>query len=187
MTASTYTGPGEVLFAPSFIGDLTTLRLTENDSWNVGKDAFIACTQGVNKELKNQGFSKAMFSGEGLFVYRVNGIGIMWIASFGAIIRKDVSSAQDSRRCCMLLTKCSYKTGRSTSSTMAISLHGIANTFLNEWQAEVSYLVSLLERAWSANLLAQERFSYKQEILRLLACIWRRMLEVKDKSLWRSC
>lgn len=91
MASSTYTGPGEVLFAPSFIGDLTTLRLTGNETWSVGKDAFMACTQGVVKEYKNQGFSKAMFSGEGLFVYKISGSGIMWIASFGAIIRKDVS------------------------------------------------------------------------------------------------
>ena len=91
MASSTYIGPGEVLFAPSFIGDLTTLRLTGNETWSVGKDAFMACTQGVVKEYKNQGFSKAMFSGEGLFVYKISGSGIMWIASFGAIIRKDVS------------------------------------------------------------------------------------------------
>lgn len=90
LTASTYTGPGEVLFAPSFIGDMTTLRLTGSDTWNVGKDAFIACTQGVVKEYKSQGLSKAMFSGEGLFVYKISGSGIMWIASFGAILRKDV-------------------------------------------------------------------------------------------------
>jgi uncharacterized protein (AIM24 family) len=32
-----------------------------------------------------------MFSGEGFFVYKVSGIGIMWISSLGAIIRKDVS------------------------------------------------------------------------------------------------
>lgn len=91
LTASTYTGPGEILFAPSFLGDMTTLRLTGSESWNVGKDAFIACTQGVVKEYKNQGLSKAMFSGEGLFVYKISGSGIMWIASFGAILRKDVS------------------------------------------------------------------------------------------------
>lgn len=91
MTSSGYTGPGEILFAPSFIGDLATLRLTGNEVWNVGKDAFMACTQGVVKEYKSQRFSKAMFSGEGLFVYKISGTGIMWIASFGAIIRKDVS------------------------------------------------------------------------------------------------
>lgn len=46
---------------------------------------------GVVKDYKAQGLSKAMFSGEGFFVYKVSGIGIMWISSLGAIIRKDVS------------------------------------------------------------------------------------------------
>ena len=87
---STYTGPGELLFTPSFLGDITTLRLSGKEQWNVGKDAFMAATQGIVKELKNQGFSKAMFSGEGLFVYKISGTGILWLASFGAIIRKDV-------------------------------------------------------------------------------------------------
>ena len=95
---STYTGPGELLFTPPFLGDITTLRLTGKEQWNVGKDAFMAATQGVVKELKNQGFSKAMFSGEGLFVYKMSGTGILWLASFGAIIRKDVSYTRFSSR-----------------------------------------------------------------------------------------
>jgi uncharacterized protein (AIM24 family) len=33
-----------------------------------------------------------MFSGEGLFVYKMSGNGLLWITSLGAIIRKDVSS-----------------------------------------------------------------------------------------------
>lgn len=92
---STYTGPGEILFTPPFLGDITTLRLTGKEQWSVGKDAFMAATQGIVKELKNQGFSKAMFSGEGLFVYKMSGTGILWLASFGAIIRKDVSFISD--------------------------------------------------------------------------------------------
>lgn len=92
MAHSHYTGPGELLFAPPFLGDITTLRLTgkEKQQWYVGKDSFMACTQGVTKDYKNQGLGKAMFSGEGLFVLKVGGTGIMWMASFGAIIRKDV-------------------------------------------------------------------------------------------------
>ena len=93
IATSTYTGPGEILFAPSYLGDITTLRLTGSETWNVGKDAFLACTQGVVKDYKNQGFSKAMFSGEGLFVYKISGVGIMWVGSFGAILRKDVSES----------------------------------------------------------------------------------------------
>ena len=91
MAHSTYTGPGELLFAPSSLGDITTIRLTGKEQWNVGKDAFLAATQGVVKEYKSQGIGKAMFSGEGLFVYRMSGMGILWISSFGAIVRKDVS------------------------------------------------------------------------------------------------
>ena len=95
MAYSQYTGPGELLFAPPFLGDITTLRLTgkEKQLWSVGKDAFMACTQGVTKDYKNQGLGKAMFSGEGLFVLRLSGQGITWIGSFGAIVRKDVSKS----------------------------------------------------------------------------------------------
>lgn len=111
MAHSTYTGPGEVLLAPSALGDIAVIRLDGNTKstmpgedgqppqsrsgapWTVGKDAFLACTQGVAKEYKGQGIGKAMFSGEGLFVYKIGGTGLLWIQSFGAIIRKDVCVA----------------------------------------------------------------------------------------------
>ena len=98
MAQSTYVGPGELLLAPSSMGDVTMLRLTGNERapWQVGKDTFLATTQGVVKEYKNQGIGKAMFSGEGLFVYRMTGNGIVWIASLGAIIRKDVRECSSS-------------------------------------------------------------------------------------------
>ena len=90
MSTSTYTGPGEVLLAPSMVGDVATLRLNGQEQWSVGKDAFLACTQGVVKDYKSQGLTKAMFSGEGLFVYKISGSGILFMQSFGAILRKDV-------------------------------------------------------------------------------------------------
>ena len=90
VSTSHYTGPGEILLAPNALGDITPLRLNGTETWNVGKDAFMAATQGVTKEYKSQSFSKAMFSGEGLFVYKMSGSGILWISSFGAIIRKNV-------------------------------------------------------------------------------------------------
>lgn len=94
MSTSTYTGPGELLLAPAALGDITNIRLSGNEQWNVGKDAFLACTQGVVKEYKNQGLGKAMFSGEGLFVYRMSGVGILWVTSLGAIIRKDLADGE---------------------------------------------------------------------------------------------
>jgi uncharacterized protein (AIM24 family) len=93
MSQTMFTGPGELLLAPFAIGDVTCVRLNGQDSWNIGKDAFLASTQGVTKDYVSQKFSQAIFSGEGLFVYKIAGIGICWIQSMGAIIRKDVSSA----------------------------------------------------------------------------------------------
>jgi len=91
MATSTYTGPGELLLAPDALGDVTSIRLSGHEQWSVGKDAFLACTQGIVKEYKSQGFGKMMFSGEGLFVYKISGQGIIWITSLGAIVRKDLA------------------------------------------------------------------------------------------------
>ena len=90
LTHSTFTGPGEVLLGPAMLGDISNIRLSGEEEWSVGKDAFLACTQGVTKDLKRQGIGKAIFSGEGLFVYKIAGIGVIWITSFGAVIRKNV-------------------------------------------------------------------------------------------------
>lgn len=129
MASSTYTGPGEILFAPPFLGDITVIRFTGNETWNVGKDAFMAATQGVTKEMKNQGFSKAMFSGEGLFVYKVSGTGLMWVSSFGAILRKDVSPLPCSATCCSSSTF--LKNFLPAEKSPTFSLLGM-NTFAHE-------------------------------------------------------
>lgn len=91
MAHSTFTGPGELLLAPPALGDITNIRLSGDEQWSVGRESFLACTQGVVREYKRQGLGKAMFSGEGLFVYKISGVGILWITTLGAIIRKDVS------------------------------------------------------------------------------------------------
>ncbi|PHH79025.1 hypothetical protein CDD83_3902 [Cordyceps sp. RAO-2017] len=90
VNTSKYVGPGELLLAPPMLGDITSVRLSGSDTWSVGHDAYLASTQGVVKDHKRQGLGKAIFSGEGLWVYKMSGTGIMWITSFGAIIRKDL-------------------------------------------------------------------------------------------------
>lgn len=139
MAHSTYTGPGELLLAPPMLGDITNIRLTGEEMWSVGKDAFLACTQGVVKDYKAQSFSKAMFSGEGMFVYKMSGTGIVWMTSLGAIIRKDVSDLL----CFAVLTRLttsshSFKRARNTSSITDIWSRGTASTFSNESQVVVS-------------------------------------------------
>ncbi|KAM0333149.1 hypothetical protein ACHAQA_001808 [Verticillium albo-atrum] len=90
LSQSTFTGPGEVLLAPAMLGDMTSIRLTGKEFWSVGQDAYVASTQGVICDYKRQGLGKAIFSGEGLFVYKISGTGLLWVTSFGAIIKKDL-------------------------------------------------------------------------------------------------
>ncbi|KAI0842570.1 DUF124-domain-containing protein [Hypoxylon sp. FL0890] len=91
---STFIGPGELLLAPSMLGDMTTIYLNGDKSWSVAKDAYVACTQGVIRDYKRQGLGKAMFSGEGLWVHKVSGVGLLWITSFGAIICKELADGE---------------------------------------------------------------------------------------------
>jgi len=117
MNHSTFTGPGELLLAPNMLGDVTNIRLTGEETWSVGRDAFMACTQGVVKDFKTQSFSKAMFSGEGLFVYKMSGVGICWIMSMGAIIRKDVCILRGFETSICANALDSFEMAKSTSST----------------------------------------------------------------------
>lgn len=94
MAMSTYTGPGELLIAPTLLGDITVIRLTEGQEWIVGRDAFLAATSAVKHEHKTQGLAKTLFSGEGLWVYRFYKTGLLWIQSFGAIIKKDLADGE---------------------------------------------------------------------------------------------
>ncbi|TGZ82186.1 DUF124-domain-containing protein [Ascodesmis nigricans] len=94
MTQSTYTGPGELLLAPAALGDIVPIRLDGQQTWSVGKDAMLCVTQGVHKDYKSQGLGKAMFSGEGLFVYKVSGQGILFVTSLGAIIQKNMAPGE---------------------------------------------------------------------------------------------
>jgi len=94
MGQSTFTGPGELLLGPPMLGDVTSIRLTGKESWSVGHDGYLASTQHVIKDYKRQGIGKAMFSGEGLWVYKMSGTGLLWLTSFGAIIRKDLAEGE---------------------------------------------------------------------------------------------
>jgi len=54
MAESKYTGPGELLIAPPSIGDVTSIRLTGNETWSLGKDAFLAATQGGSYQSRGR-------------------------------------------------------------------------------------------------------------------------------------
>ena len=93
MSMSEYTGPGELLLAPSVLGDIIVLRLNGDETgWKIGRDSYLASTAAVKKKYQAQSLAKGVFSGEGLFIYKMTGTGLLWVQSFGAVIKKDVSA-----------------------------------------------------------------------------------------------
>ncbi|CAF3795040.1 unnamed protein product [Adineta steineri] len=94
MTQSTFTGPGEVLLAPPIWGDIVPIQLDGQTQWSIGRGGYLAMTHGVVKDTKSQGLGKALFSGEGLFVHRLSGTGIVFVTSLGAIIQRQLKQGE---------------------------------------------------------------------------------------------
>lgn len=86
-------GEGEILLAPSTMGDIAVLHV-ENDVFCVQKDGFLASTSGVNVDTKMQGITKGLFSGEGFFVIKISGEGLAFINAFGSIHAIDIPSGK---------------------------------------------------------------------------------------------
>ncbi|CAF0802369.1 unnamed protein product [Adineta ricciae] len=92
MSQTTYTGPGEILLAPPIWGDIMPISLDGNTRWTVGRGGFLAMSDGITKETKSQGLSKALFSGEGLFVQQFTGRGVLFVTALGAIITRQLKA-----------------------------------------------------------------------------------------------
>ncbi|KAJ5248233.1 hypothetical protein N7524_012193 [Penicillium chrysogenum] len=75
-------------------GNIIVLPINTGEAWNAGRDSFLAHTSGVEHKYKSQGLSKGVFSGEGFFVYEFTGHGLLWLQSFGAIIKKDLREGE---------------------------------------------------------------------------------------------
>lgn len=78
-------GPGNVLLAPSIPGGIQDVELDGSYSLCVQKDGFLAATQGIEVSTQMQNLFKGVFSGEGFFILKVGGKGMVFLNSYGAI------------------------------------------------------------------------------------------------------
>jgi len=74
----------EVGFVAAPVGDIEKLEVRPGQGYVIQKSAYIASTQGVDLDVKWEGFSKGLF-GQGLFMLRATGNGQLFINTFGAI------------------------------------------------------------------------------------------------------
>lgn len=84
-------GDGEVILAPDLAGDIMEMRL-ENRTVFAQGGAYLAGSPGL--EISTSGSLKAMISGEGLFLQKITGTGVLFLNSYGAIIEKQLNSGE---------------------------------------------------------------------------------------------
>ncbi len=76
--------PGEAGFVAAPVGDIKQLDIAPGSGFVIQKSAYIASTQGIDLDVKWEGFTKGLF-GQGLFMLKATGSGQMFINTFGAI------------------------------------------------------------------------------------------------------
>ena len=106
---------GEVTVAPSLPGDIEALEL-KGETVMVQSGSFLAAT--MNIEVDSQwGGARSFFSKEGLFLLRCSGRGLLFISSYGAIHRIDLSRGEkytvDNGHMVAFDDSISYDVGRS--------------------------------------------------------------------------
>jgi uncharacterized protein (TIGR00266 family) len=88
-------GAGEVFLAHGIPGELFPIALNGETNYVLQKDGFFAATPEVEISTKMQNLKKGLFSGEGFFVLRASGMGVLFVSSFGAIHPIDLAEGQE--------------------------------------------------------------------------------------------
>ncbi len=78
-------GAGEVLLAPTVPGEIVVLELDGVNEYMVQKDGFLAGADGVVIDSQMQSMSRGLLGGEGFFILKMSGKGMLVLNSFGAI------------------------------------------------------------------------------------------------------
>jgi uncharacterized protein (TIGR00266 family) len=91
-TFTAESGPGEVTFAPSALGDIMAVELAGSKLF-VQPGSYLAGDPALT--IGVQGSMRGMLSGEGLFLLTVQGSGLLLLSSFGAIHSKTLAPGEE--------------------------------------------------------------------------------------------
>lgn len=88
-------GPGNAILAPSIPGGIIDVELDGSYGLNVQKDGFLAATSGIEVSTQMQNLTQGLFSGEGLFILKINGKGTVFLNSYGAIHAINIPAGEE--------------------------------------------------------------------------------------------
>jgi len=85
------TGDGELILAPGTLGDVMKMDMAGNTLY-AQSGAYLAGSPDL--ELSTKGSLKAMISGEGLFLQKISGRGILFLNTYGAFFEKNLAPGE---------------------------------------------------------------------------------------------
>ncbi|EIC23004.1 TIGR00266 family protein [Thiorhodovibrio frisius] len=88
-------GPGVAHLAPAQPGDLLPVELDGSVPYVIQKDGFLAASESVDISTTAQNLTKGLFSGEGFFVLKARGRGMLFVESYGAVHEIDIPSGEE--------------------------------------------------------------------------------------------
>ncbi|KAI9339514.1 tryptophan RNA-binding attenuator protein-like domain-containing protein [Zopfochytrium polystomum] len=89
------TGPGAAVIGPQSPGDILPIFMDGRCAWYAARDGFLAMTDGIQRVSKSQGIGKMLLSGGGLYVHEYTGQGVLFVESFGAVMRRDIQPGEE--------------------------------------------------------------------------------------------
>lgn len=90
---SATSGSGEAGFVSAPVGDIEVLQVSPTQGYIIQKASYVASTKDVNLDIQWQGFTKGLF-GQGLFMIKVSGNGMLFINTFGAIDKHTLKAGE---------------------------------------------------------------------------------------------
>ena len=124
-------GAGEVLLAPTVPGEIVMLELDGVNEYMVQKDGFLAGAETIKLDSQMQSLSRGLLGGEGFFILKVSGKGMLLLNSFGAIHKIDLKPDQE---------------------------YIVDNSHLVAWSGTTSYNIERAASGWVASFTSGEGF-----------------------------
>jgi len=87
-------GAGEIGLVAAPVGDVTKLDVQPGKGYIIQRSSYLASSQSIDLDVRWEGFTKGLF-GQGLFMIKTSGQGDLFINTFGAIDRHELSSEQE--------------------------------------------------------------------------------------------
>ncbi len=124
-------GSGEALLAPTVPGEIVVLELDGVNEYLVQKDGFLAGADGITIDSQMQSMTRGLLGGEGFFILKMSGKGMLVLNSFGAIHRIELKPDQD---------------------------YIVDNSHLVAWSATTTYNIEKATSGWVASFTSGEGF-----------------------------